>query len=231
MRSCHIFCAAEFRGLLESPAPGDLILAADGGLRHTRALGLTPDCILGDFDSLGYVPQGPLVNRFPVEKDDTDSMLAIKLGLRQGCTRFLLYGAMDGPRLDHTLANLQALSYLENAGAWGYLVGNDCLATVLGPGCLVFPPEAAGSVSIFCQGADAGGVTLKGLQYPLENAVLSAGFPLGVSNHFQGQTAEISLETGHLLILWDRKNGLPLCRRRKGARTHGTEISVQNPKG
>ena len=108
MKTCHIFCAAEFEGLLERPAPGDWILAADGGLRHLQALALEPTGILGDFDSLGYTPQGPQVDRFPVEKDDTDSMLAVKAGLRAGFRRFLLYGALDGPRLDHTVANLQA---------------------------------------------------------------------------------------------------------------------------
>lgn len=216
MRTCHIFCAAGFDGLLEAPRPEDLILAADGGLRHTEALGLTPDCILGDFDSLNYIPQGPLVNRFPVEKDDTDSILAIKLGLRQGCRRFLIYGAMDGPRLDHTIANFQALSYLANHDAFGYLVGKDYLATVLAPGSLKFGPEAEGIVSIFCTGADAFGVNLRGLQYPLTDAHLSAGFPLGVSNHFLGVPSEISFRAGRLLILWNRANGLPLARSVKG---------------
>lgn len=220
MKTCHIFCAAGFSGLLESPAPDDLIFAADGGLCHTRALGLTPDCVLGDFDSLGYTPQGPEVNRFPVEKDDTDSMLAIKLGLSQGCSRFLLYGAMDGPRLDHTIANLQALSYLASHKAFGYLVGERYLATVLSPGALSFGPEARGILSVFCLGADARGVTLRGLQYPLTDARLTADFPLGVSNHFMGVPSQISLASGRLLILWDRACGLPLAHTTKGASAH-----------
>ena len=79
MKPCVIFCAAAFDGLL-SPIPSDaLVIAADGGLRHTEALGLTPDIILGDFDSLGYVPEDSRV--FPVEKDDTDALLAVRLGL------------------------------------------------------------------------------------------------------------------------------------------------------
>lgn len=209
MKTCHIFCAAGFDGLLESPAGDDLILAADGGLRHLQALGLEPTGILGDFDSLGYVPQGPRVERFPVEKDDTDSMLAVKTGLAAGCRRFLLYGAMDGPRLDHTVANLQTLHYLTDHQAFGYLVGQTYLATVLAPGRLRFPAGAEGIISVFCSGADASGIILRGLQYPLENATLSAGFPLGVSNHFQGCPSEISLAQGRLLLLWDRQNGLP----------------------
>lgn len=215
MRTCHIFCAGGFTGLLEQPLPQDLILAADGGLQHLEALGLPADGILGDFDSLGYVPTGPQVDRYPVEKDNTDSMLAIKVGLQQGCRRFLIYGALDGPRLDHTVANFQALSYLASHGAVGYLVGNTNIATVLSEGQLRFEPQAAGIISVFCQGGAARGVTLRGLQYPLEKAELTYDFPLGVSNHFLGQRAEISVEQGHLLILWDRENGLPEYSKRK----------------
>lgn len=215
MKTCHIFCAAAFAGLLERPKQDDWILAADGGLRHLQALGLEPTGILGDFDSLGYTPQGPQVDRFPVEKDDTDSMLAVKAGLGAGFRRFLLYGALDGPRLDHTVANFQLLHYLADWNAYGYLVGSAYLATVLAPGSLQFSSEARGILSVFCSGADASGVTLQGLQYPLENATLTAGFPLGVSNHFLGLPAEVSLTQGRLLLLWDRPNGLPVRESRK----------------
>lgn len=208
-RTCAVFCAAAFDHLLEPLQAGDLLVAADGGLRHVQALGLAPDVILGDFDSLGYVPQGPAVQRFPVEKDDTDSMLAARLGLARGYRRFLFYGALDGPRLDHTLANFQTLAYLTDRGGWGYLVGETYLATVLARGSLRFGPEATGIVSVFCLGPDATGVHLRGLQYPLTNAVLTAAYPLGVSNHFLGRPGEISVETGRLLVLWDRSCGLP----------------------
>ena len=117
MKNCIIFCAAAFDGLL-SPIPSDaLVIAADGGLRHTEGLGLTPGIILGDFDSLGYVPADSRV--YPVEKDDTDAMLAVRVGLEQGCDFFVFYGAMDGPRLDHTVANFQTLAYLATHDARG----------------------------------------------------------------------------------------------------------------
>ena len=74
-----IFCAAEFDGLAAPIGPQDFILAADGGLRHTQQLNIRPHGILGDFDSLGYTPEGAQV--FPVEKDDTDAMLAARKGL------------------------------------------------------------------------------------------------------------------------------------------------------
>jgi len=206
MKTCVIFCAAGFDGLAE-PIENAAVIAADGGLVHTDPLGITPQIVLGDFDSLGYTPKG--ANVFPVEKDDTDAMLAVRKGLELGCDRFLLYGSLDGPRLDHTVANFQTLQFLADRGTTGYLIGKDHIVTVVKNGEITFPATAEGIVSVFCMGADAEGVTIEGLQYPLENGSLSAGFPLGVSNHFVGQPAKISVKNGSLLIIYDRKNGLP----------------------
>lgn len=208
MKPCVVFCAAEFDRLLVPIPPDALVIAADGGLRHTDAIGVSPHVILGDFDSLGYVPQDARV--FPVEKDDTDAMLAVRHGLAQGCDFFLFYGAMDGPRLDHTIANFQTLGFLSEHGATGVLVGRDYLATVISGQSVTFPAAAQGVISLFCLGSDAAGVTLEGLQYPLTQGTLHAGFPLGVSNHFIGAPARIRVEEGLVLALWDRRNGL--CR-------------------
>ena len=175
MGKCLIFCAGGFDGLLEKVHTDDYILAADGGLAHVQALGLTPNGILGDFDSLGYVPEGSTV--YPVEKDDTDAMLAVKKGLELGHREFLLYGSLDGPRLDHTVANFQTLQYLADRGATGHLVGKRQIVTVVKDSAIRFPAGTTGIVSVFCLGQDAHGVTLKGLQYPLENGTLTAGFP------------------------------------------------------
>ena len=207
MRTCVIFCAAEFDLPAEPIEKEDLVIAADGGVKHTEKLGLTPDVILGDFDSLGFVPEG--AERHPVEKDDTDAMLAIRRGFSLGCDRFVIYGGLDGERLDHTLANFQSLQYLADRGAVGYLVGKKYLVTVVKNGRLSFSAEAEGILSVFCLGPEAEGVTLSGLKYPMENGRLSSGFPLGVSNHFVGEKAQISVDDGSLLVLWDRKNGFP----------------------
>ena len=207
MGKCVIFCAAEFTSLLEPIGPEDHVIAADGGLKHTENLGISPDEILGDFDSLGYVPADSRV--FPVEKDDTDAMLAVRRGLQLGFREFILYGSLDGPRLDHTIANFQTLQFLADQGVFGYLAGNEYLVTVVKNGSLRFPAGCEGTVSVFCLGADAEGVTLEGLYYPLTDGVLTPGFPLGVSNRFLGRDARISIKEGSLLAIWDRKNGLP----------------------
>lgn len=210
MKTCTIFCAAEFDDLVKPIGPEDHVIAADGGLRHTQRLGIVPDEILGDFDSLGYTPVG--ANVFPVEKDDTDAMLAVRRGLALGYRDFLLYGSLEGPRLDHTVANFQTLQFLCDRGAFGILAGVSTMAAVVKNGSLSFPAGCEGYVSIFCMGRDANDVTLNGLHYPLDKAVLTAGFPLGVSNHFTGNTAEITVEDGSLLVIWERKNGLPVHR-------------------
>ena len=207
MGKCIVFCAAGFDCLAQPIAKEDFVIAADGGLTHTRKLGITPNEILGDFDSLGFTPQG--ANVFPVEKDDTDAMLAVRRGLSLGYREFVLYGSLDGPRLDHTVANFQTLQYLADHQASGYLVGNTYLVTVVKEGSIFFPAGTQGTVSVFCMGSDAEGVTLEGLHYPLEKGTLTAGFPLGVSNHFTGKPATIAVEKGSLLVLWDRANGFP----------------------
>ena len=208
MGNCIIFCAADFHTLAAPIEQDDFIIAADGGLKHVQALGITPNGILGDFDSLGYTPEGSTV--FPVEKDDTDAMLAVRKGLQLGYKTFYLYGSLDGPRLDHTVANFQTLQFLCDHGAYGYLIGKDYMVTVLKDGVLRFPAGCTGIFSVFCMGADATGVTVKGGKYEADNVTLSAGFPLGVSNHFEGNEVTVSVEKGSLLILWDTKNGFPL---------------------
>ena len=207
MSFCVIFCAAEFDSLARPIGEGDLVIAADGGLLHTEKLNITPHIILGDFDSLGYMPEG--ANVFPVEKDDTDAMLAVRRGLSVGYREFLLYGSLDGPRLDHTVANFQTLGWLCDHGASGYLVSSRYIVTALRGGGLRFPAGCTGTVSVFCLGEAAEGVTLTGLHYPLEDGSLTAYFPLGVSNHFTGKEAQISVKSGTLLVMWDRENGFP----------------------
>lgn len=207
MGKCLIFCAAGFSRLLAPREAEDLVIAADGGLTHVRQAGLTPDVILGDFDSLGYVPDG--ANVFPAEKDDTDAMLAVRRGLSMGCRTFYLYGSLDGPRLDHTLANCQTLEFLAEQGARGVLVGLDTLVTVVKDGTLHFPGGKGGTISLFSLTSQCRGVCLEGLYYPLEQATLHCGFPLGVSNRFTGAPVTIAVEEGSLLVVWQREDGLP----------------------
>ena len=206
MKTCVIFCAGGFSALAEPIRDTDYVIAADGGYAHTQALGLTPDAVLGDFDSLGFVPKNAICH--PVEKDDTDAMLAVRLGVEQGCDRFLLYGSLDGPRLEHTVANFQTLSFLAEHGCTGWLIGNTQIVTLVENATLTFPATAAGYLSVFAFDGDAT-VSLHGLKYPLEEGRLSPNFPLGVSNQFLGKAATVSAKTGRLLVIWELAAGLP----------------------
>ena len=205
MKKCVIFCAGEF-DKLAAPVEDAFVIAADGGYAHTKKLGLQPDAVLGDFDSLGYVPSDAVVH--PVEKDDTDCMLAIRAGLEAGCTDFVIYGALDGPRLDHTLANLQSLQYLAAHGARGTLVGLQNTVITVKDETVAFPADFAGTVSVFCMGAPARGVTIRGLKYELIEGELTSAYPLGVSNSFVGAESRIAVEKGCVLVLFDTANGM-----------------------
>ena len=180
------------------------MIAADGGYEYCRREGLQPDLLLGDFDSLAELPQHPNICRVPVEKDDTDMMLAVKKGLEQGYTCFHLYGGTGG-RADHTLANLQTLLYLQRRGARGFLYGEHYTYTALCGGEITLRGREGDVFSLFCIGREVQGLSICGGQYPLENARLGPDFPLGVSNHFCDGEVKISLTEGDLLLYWQER--------------------------
>ena len=195
-------CGVAAAGPSPVPFRPDLFwIAADAGLTKLTEAGLKPDLVIGDFDSLGFVPDGPVL-RFPKRKDDTDTMLAVKEALRRGFRRICLYGAAGG-RLDHTVANLQTLLYADREGAECYLCGETETATVLSNGSARFAARAAGRFSAFAVNGPAEGVTLTGLSYEAAKIALSPTFPLGVSNEFVGKEAVITVTNGTLLLIWD----------------------------
>lgn len=203
MKRCFIFAAGTFYGLREKPEPGDLVIAADAGYRVCQTAGVVPDVILGDFDSMEAPAEGGQICRLPVEKDDTDTLAAVKLGLERGCTDFWIYGGTGGKRLDHTLANLQTLLYLRRRSARGYLYDDDFVWTALENESLTVEKTVEwGLLSVFCLGDRAEGVYESGVQYPLADAALTADFPLGVSNHILESRAHVRVDRGALAVGW-----------------------------
>ena len=203
---CYIAGAGEFdENVL--PESGDFIIAADGGYAALTKYGITPDLIVGDFDSLppeftDAVANHPNVIRSNAEKDDTDMLLAAKQGLERGYEVFVINGGLGG-RLDQTIANMQILEYLENRNACGTLVGRNVVVTMIRNSEAQFTSDLPGNstVSIFCVGEAAKGVTLEGLKYPLTNATITSDYPIGVSNEAIGKTVKISVTNGTLLII------------------------------
>ena len=108
MKSCYIVAAAELAPERLRPEPGDMLIAADAGLLHLERLGLAPDLALGDFDSLGYVPEAPQVEVCPVRKDDTDTMAALRRALELGYRRALIFGGLGGRVFAPARANARA---------------------------------------------------------------------------------------------------------------------------
>lgn len=204
MKRCFVFAAGTYYGLRERPEPGDLVIAADAGYRICLREGIVPDLLLGDFDSMeAPADLGNCVRRLPVEKDDTDTLAALKAGLEQGRDAFYLYGGTGGQRLDHTLANLQSLLYLRRRGARGWMYDNDSIWTVIENEALTVERTVEwGLFSAFCLGDRAEGVDEEGFQYPLRDAVLTPEFPLGVSNHILEPKARISVRRGALAVTW-----------------------------
>lgn len=198
---CYIVGAAP-TAALPSKREGDFLIAADKGYEALRRAGLAPDLIMGDFDSLGYTPEGENVLPHSPIKDDTDLLLAIRWAMERGWRRFVIYGALGGARLDQTVASFQTLRFLAEHGATGRLVGDGWNVTLLSNAALRFPASASGWLSVFVSGDAARGVTLRGLKYELTNATLTCGMPLGVSNEFLGQEARIAVADGALFVLW-----------------------------
>ena len=153
-RVCYVFGAGAPPAMPPRIASKALVIAADGGYSYTQSAGIKTDVLIGDFDSLAIVPQssrdGPLINRLPKEKDQTDLIAALQYGLELGAVSFHIYGAA-GWRLDHTLANIQCLHYLLKHSARGYLYDGETVVTAFS-GELRLAPRRRGVISIFALG-------------------------------------------------------------------------------
>ena len=189
---------------------GDFVIALDGGIGYCDFLQLEPDIVIGDFDSVTEEEQKAVeileqkvpdrVIRLKPEKDDTDMLYGIKYALKLGYREFRLYGATGG-RLDHTLANIQCLLYLKNHDASGYLMDGNGMIMVLKNEAVSFQENLEGQLSLFALGERAEGVNIRGMKYPLENATITNDFPIGISNEFIGEKAEISVTKGELVCI------------------------------
>lgn len=204
---CIIVGAGDFFGLHENPSHDDILIAADAGLQNIIRHGLVPDIILGDFDSLDRdieyycIKKGTEILRFPIEKDDTDMMLAVKEGLKRGFTFFELYGGTGGKRVDHLLANIQTLVYLSHRGATGRLYGKGYLITAITDSRIDLVARIGATISVFAQGGTAEDVTISGTKYTLTNETLQPDFPLGVSNEARSENVVIEVKRGTLVVV------------------------------
>ena len=201
------------RGVLDAEWPGwdeDVaeVVAADAGLRHARRLGLEPQLLVGDLDSLGgsppagVAPGRPEVLRSPVDKDESDTELALVEAVRRGATRITVLGALGGARLDHALANVWLLAHPALAAVDVVLLDAGArVRLVQGPAEQPLPGRIGATVTLLPFGGDAEGITTRALRYPLDGEPLRTGPARGLSNVREGGDAAVTLSTGALLVV------------------------------
>lgn len=203
MKKCFCIGAMPFDRFDMEVCGDDLIIAADAGLENCKKFNLTPDITVGDFDSLGYVPEIKNVVKLPVEKDVTDMYEAAFTALKKGYDTLYLFGGIGG-RPDHTYANIAMLADLADRQCRAYLISDDYVMTALKNSLLSFDKDMKGTISVFSFTDESSGVCEKGLKYTLDGAQLTNKFPLGVSNSFIGEDSEVSVENGTLIIMYER---------------------------
>ena len=186
----------------------DFVICADGGYDRAAAEHIEPAAILGDFDSINAVPraaQGTRVLGFPSEKDDTDTLLALKYGLEAGFRDFVVVGGLNG-RFDHSFANLQTASHCLDRGGRIWLADATNKATLTDAEVFVLQPEEGFYFSLFSWTESCRGVRIENAKYDIRDIRLTQSFPLGVSNEFKEGPVTIRKESGRLLIVLSRKD-------------------------
>lgn len=180
----------------------DVIVCADSGLEYARRCGVTPSVVLGDFDSFcGDLPVDAEVIRLPAEKDDTDTLFAVRLGLQRGVREFLIAGGIGG-RLDHTLGAVQTLNWLVSHGARAAMDdGRQFVEVLQGPAKREYAKDFRSYCSLLALSSHVTGVTLSGFRYPLTEGTLTYDFPLGVSNEIREPVATLRFSEGRLAVI------------------------------
>lgn len=207
---CIVVGAGDFNGLKNeygeviSPGSSDLLIAADGGYDALMELDLTPDIVVGDFDSRGGKVPGvtgkTLLVELKVQKNDTDLGHAVEMGFEKGYRDFLLFGASGG-RLSHTEANIRIMRGIVERGGSAILYGKDSNIRIFKDGRIDYSEKDRGMLSLFSLSEISEGVTIRGLKYSLTDYTMSFTDPIGVSNMFTGEKGYIEVRKGVLLAI------------------------------
>lgn len=198
---------SRIRGYLDCD---DYVIYCDSGLRHMDGLGAPPSLIIGDWDSYDDPHMDVETITLPVAKDDTDTVYAMREGMKRGFTEFLLVGAV-GARLDHSLVNVYILSALENSGCHGMIVDDysemELISSQADETGAVHPGRASVEdiypfFSLLALEGEACGVTIRNAKFGLEGASIGPDYQYATSNEvLPGKTAEITVEEGRLLLI------------------------------
>ncbi|NLN60386.1 MAG: thiamine diphosphokinase [Deltaproteobacteria bacterium] len=181
------------------------VVCADGGARHMLALGMTPQTVIGDMDSLSAAQfedlqaKGCRVLKHPARKDETDTELALHYAMALKPDEIEIHGALGG-RIDHTLANISLLVCAARAGVRTRIVDATMEMFVISEACEM-RGRSGEIVSLFPMTTEVRGLTLKGFEYPLEEASMELGKPYGISNRMLHGRGTVTLSSGYLLIV------------------------------
>lgn len=206
MKVCHIFAGGDLGKInkIWFNTHNGFIICADSGYKHTKKLKLDPDIIVGDFDSYtGKLPKNIETYRSVPEKDDTDTLLAVKIAIERGYNLIYLYGAIGGARFDHSFANIQTMIYAHEHGANLILIGNETIF-LQGKGEAMYPRKKICEEKYFSVFALTDTVrikSLRGVKYPLENYDMKPSYPIGVSNEITDGQAFLDIEYGLALVI------------------------------
>ena len=195
------------KAFFDAKGSADMFIAADSGAAAALQYGCTPRIVVGDFDSLDAMlledlgKRGSEIRRAAVEKDETDTELAMQIAIDEGATRITLLGALGGARFDHTMANILLLAGFEGVAIT--LVDGPSMCWLLrGPGSSAINGRVGDLVSLLPLTDDASGIRTSGLYYALKGEVLFFGKPRGMSNVLTEEHAEVSVESGMLLVIY-----------------------------
>jgi thiamine pyrophosphokinase len=191
--------------ITEHPKGDDLIIAADSGCHNAIRLGVTPNIVLGDLDSLEEkaVPESAELLRVPAEKDFTDTQLAVDTALKKGVNDIVIVGGIDG-RLDHTLSNLGILEDLSAKRVHAVILDGKNRIRYINSTSTLIARSGYRYLSLLCLSEKAKGVSVEGCKYPLKNATLERKFQYAVSNEIVGNCALISVRKGGIFVIESR---------------------------
>lgn len=202
-KKCYIVGAGDNSGTNFIKGENEYVIAADAGLEVLKRLNIVPDIIVGDFDSLGYIPEGNNVIKHKIEKDDTDMMLSVQLAVDKGYDIIEIFGGTGG-RIDHTIANFQTMLYASKKGVTVTMTDKERRYYVLTNDSIILKKKETGDLSVFAIGGKAVNVTIKGAKYEAEVINLEPDNPTAVSNSYIGNDVNISVEKGSILIISDK---------------------------
>lgn len=202
-KRCVIISGGDFHPI-EGIDETDYVIACDRGYAYAKRCGIVPDLVVGDFDSYeGGIPQAVPTAVYPREKDDTDTMIAVRAAVEKGFDDILVCCALGG-RFDHAFSNIQAAAFAVEKGLKVTIEDDHTQILFADARGAAIPKRTGYSLSVFSLTDESTGVTIRGTKYTREGGAIQNTFPIGACNEWADDTAFIRAEHGLLMIVLSR---------------------------